>query len=266
MTSLFCSGQKVSAAGHSASLRWTLALALCTAPFALSCEASSDSDDASSGTGGAASGGVSSTSGGTSSTSGGASSGGSSSGGSSSGGASSGGASSGGASSGGSSSGGANSGGGTGACTANVDCQLDPPPTTGDPRQDCVNRINQFRQECLCLAPLERWTEGESCADEQAEYDAASNQPHAGFSDQICEPGGWGQNECPGYRSEQQVIGLCLQQMWSEGPPPSESCSGQCFQEHGHFINMTNPDFKRVACGFFTTASGDLWAVQNFSN
>lgn len=242
MTSLLCSGRKVTTAGRAVSLGWTLALALVTAPLALSCEASSDSDDASSGSGGATSGG------------------------STSGGSSSGGSSSGGASAGGAASGGASSGGGSGSCTANVDCRLDPPPTTGDVRQDCVNRINQFRQECLCLPPLERWTEGESCADEQAEYDAANNRAHGGFSDGICEPGGWGQNECPGYRSEQQVIGLCLQQMWSEGPPPSEPCTEQCFRDHGHFINMTNPDFKRVACGFFTTASGDLWAIQNFSN
>jgi hypothetical protein len=145
-----------------------------------------------------------------------------------------------------------------------VNCQLEPLASTGDIRQDCVNRVNQFRRECLCLPPLERWTEGESCADEQAAYDV-DRGPHAGFSDGICEPSGWGQNECPGYDSESQVIGYCLQQMWSEGPPPQESCEGQCFQEHGHFINMTNPKYSRVACGFATAADGSVWAVQNFS-
>jgi hypothetical protein len=126
-----------------------------------------------------------------------------------------------------------------------------------------VNRINQFREECLCLPALTRWTDGEACADEQAEYDS-TRSPHAGFSDRICD-GGIGQNECPGWGSTQQVIAGCLQQMWSEGPPPSDPCTGQCFQDHGHYINMTNPQHSRVACGFYTTPDGDIWAVQNFS-
>jgi hypothetical protein len=62
----------------------------------------------------------------------------------------------------------------------------------------------------------------------------------------------------------EDVIEGCLQRMWDEGPPPSSNCEGQCFQEHGHFINMSNPDYSEVACGFFTTPDGELWAVQNF--
>jgi hypothetical protein len=153
---------------------------------------------------------------------------------------------------------------GTSGCTADVRCTLDPPESTGDPAQDCVNRINQFRAECACLPPLERWTEGEACADEMAEYDSEEDSAHAGFQDDICE-GGSAQNECPGWRSEEQVVDGCLQAMWDEGPPPSEPCTGDCFQEYGHFINMTDPDFNKVACGFFTTDGGEVWAVQNFS-
>lgn len=154
--------------------------------------------------------------------------------------------------------------GGTGGCTPNVGCTLDAPASTGDLAQDCVNRINQFRTECACLPPLERWTEGEACADQMAEYDAGQDSAHAGFQDDVCE-GGSAQNECPGWRSEEQVVEGCLQAMWDEGPPPTESCSGACFQEHGHFINMTNERYTKVACGFFTTAGGEVWAVQNFS-
>ena len=107
-------------------------------------------------------------------------------------------------------------------------------------------------------------TDGEACADEMAQYDAEQNEAHAGHSDKICEPSG-SQNSCPGYSSNNQVIGLCLQQMWDEGPPPMDPCTGECFQEYGHFINMTSTTVNQVACGFFTTSAGKVWSVQNFS-
>jgi len=162
-------------------------------------------------------------------------------------------------------SGGTTASGGSTSCTPAVECNPEPLPPSGDVHQDCVDRINQFRVGCWCEAPLARWTEGEACADEQAAYDAARDQPHAGFSDGICESG-WGQNECPGWNSEEQILEGCLQMMYDEGPPPSQDCSGSCFQDHGHFINMTDPDFARVACGFYTTDSGEVWSVQNFAD
>ncbi|MGM0558928.1 MAG: hypothetical protein ACQEVA_21245 [Myxococcota bacterium] len=131
-------------------------------------------------------------------------------------------------------------------------CSPTPLPTTGDPREDCVRRINQFRWECQCLPPLERWHDGEQCADEQATYDAENNSPHAGFRENICSPRGSAQNECPGYGTWDSVIGTCLQQMWDEGP-------GEPFSEHGHYINMSSTQYTKVACG-----SGDGWFVQNF--
>ena len=155
---------------------------------------------------------------------------------------------------------------GTGSsCTQNLACKLSPPPSSGDIRQDCVNRINQFRKDCACLGPLERWTEGEACADKMAEHDSMTGMAHSGFSSKVCSPGGNAQNECPKYGSEASVISTCLQQMWNEGPPPQTPCNGDCFQKYGHFINMTNPKLKKVACGFHKPTSGSLWAVQNFS-
>lgn len=135
-------------------------------------------------------------------------------------------------------------------------CTPTPVPDTGDIYADCVARINQFRAECQCLPPLMRWTEGESCADMHAEYDS-TRSAHSGFRDRICANGGRAQNECPGWRSTSQVISGCLQAMWDEGP-------GEPFSAHGHYINMSNTAHSRVACGFYTTASGQLWAVQNF--
>jgi hypothetical protein len=160
-----------------------------------------------------------------------------------------------------------------GPCTVNLDCTLAAAPSTGDIRQDCVDRINQFRTTCACLKPLSRWTAGEACADMDAQYDAMKDVGHAGAMANICN---WGdaQDECPGDPSNQYVVSMCLQQMWSEGPPPAGTTIAQCespqmidtcYEAHGHFINMSNPDVKQVACGFYTTSSGAVWAAQNFS-
>jgi hypothetical protein len=164
-------------------------------------------------------------------------------------------------------------GGDGGPCTVNLGCVLSPPPSTGDIRQDCVDRINQFRTTCACLKPLARWTAGESCADMDAQYDAMKQVGHAGAMANICN---WGdaQDECPGDPSNQYVISSCLQQMWSEGPPPAGTTVAQCespqmidtcYEMHGHFINMSDPANNQVACGFYTTSSGAVWAAQNFS-
>jgi uncharacterized protein YkwD len=127
--------------------------------------------------------------------------------------------------------------------------------STGDPAQDCVDRVNQLRWQCQCLPPLERWTEGEACANQHAEYDSV-NGTHAGWRDDICLPKKPAQNECPGYNSNGHVISTCLQQMWDEGPGD--------FPDHGHYNNMTNPAYSLVACGVYETDSNKVWSVQNF--
>ena len=153
--------------------------------------------------------------------------------------------------------------GGGGSCVKNIGCKLAAPASSGDIYQDCVDRINQVLTQCACLPALARNPQGEACADQMAEYDAGKNEAHAGTTDKICEPRG-SQNECPGYASNNQVMSLCFQQMWDEGPPPAGSCTGDCYEQHGHFINMTDKSVTKVACGFYTTASGKVWAVQNF--
>ena len=45
--------------------------------------------------------------------------------------------------------------------------------------------------------------------------------------------------------------------MWKEGP-------GTDFSAHGHYINMTNTKYTKVACGFATTSAGKIWSVQDF--
>lgn len=132
-------------------------------------------------------------------------------------------------------------------------CAPAPLPTTGDPAQDCVDRINQLRFECQCLPPLARWTDAEMCTDSQAADDQASGQAHSHFP--AC--GENAQNTCPDWPSEGQVVAGCLQSMWDEGP-------GDFNQGHGHYINMTNPAYSKVACGFSTGQNG-VWSNQNFA-
>jgi hypothetical protein len=154
-------------------------------------------------------------------------------------------------------------GGSSGACTPDYGCKPTS-PNTGDPYADCVARVNQFRA-CVCLPPLARWSAGEACADQDAQYDSEQNTAHAGFTAKICTAGN-AQDECPSWGgSYPSVISGCLQSMFDEGPPPTATCSGSCYQDHGHYINMTGTKYKSgVACGFYTMSSGKIWAVQNF--
>lgn len=119
-------------------------------------------------------------------------------------------------------------------------------------RQACVDRVNGFRAT-LGLSPLMRWTEQETCTDAQAKSDSQSGEAHGAFGS--CKEGA--QNECPGWGSIEDTIHSCLQSMWDEGP-------GEPYSEHGHYINMSNPDYTKVACGFHETANGKVWAIQNF--
>jgi hypothetical protein len=150
--------------------------------------------------------------------------------------------------------------GGSSGCTPDYACQPTA-PNTGDYHADCVARVNQFRA-CVCLPPLARWTAGEACAAEDAAYDP-SHSAHAGFIAKICSPEGYAQDECPAWPSETSVVSGCLQQMFDEGPPPTDPCDGSCFEMYGHFINMTNTSYTMVACGI-ATVSGQITAVQDF--
>jgi hypothetical protein len=137
-------------------------------------------------------------------------------------------------------------------------CRPAPAPSTADPHADCVARINRFRWECQCLPPLERWMDGEDCTDSNAQYDSV-NGVHASFYDIPCGSGARAQNECPGWPSRDHVITGCLQSMWDEGPE-----DGNPNTVNGHYETMATTTYTRVACGFYTTPSGEVWGVQNF--
>jgi hypothetical protein len=115
---------------------------------------------------------------------------------------------------------------------------------------DCVEGINRYRRT-KGLPDLLRWTTAEVCVDREASADSLTNTPHSAFG--MCSE--IAQNECPGWPGplDKALIDDCLRVMWAEGPGG------------GHYDNMTNPFYKRVSCGFSTTAAGDVWATQDFA-
>jgi hypothetical protein len=117
----------------------------------------------------------------------------------------------------------------------------------------CLETINGYRAS-VGLPALSDWTEKEGCADGQAERDAGSGDPHGAFGS--C--GESAQNECPDWPGPpESAIVPCLGMMWEEGP-------GTDYSRHGHYLNMTNPSYTKVACGFHEKGDGTVWAVQDF--
>ncbi len=127
------------------------------------------------------------------------------------------------------------------------------PAMPGGPAQQCVDTINQYRKRQQ-LAPVVRWVAGEACASDQARTDAQAGQPHGSFG----RCGELAQNVCPGWPGPlDQVTAPCLQSMANEGP-------GADYAAHGHYLNMMNPRYTRVACGYAGAPQGQVWAVQDF--
>lgn len=120
-------------------------------------------------------------------------------------------------------------------------------------RARCVDKINAYRQT-LGLRAYEAWSEQAACSDQEAASDAQSGKAHGAFGK--CTE--MAQNECPGWPGPPEtMIDKCLEAMWAEGP-------GTDFNKHGHYLNMSSTKYTKVACGFFQTADGKWWSVQNF--
>jgi hypothetical protein len=122
----------------------------------------------------------------------------------------------------------------------------------GEAHQHCVDRINEFRATEGKPA-YARWADQEACASDEARQDAISGESHGAFP----QCGELAQNECPGYDSIEEALGSCLDRMWAEGP-------GTDFDAHGHYLNMSSTKYTEVACGFYTTSSGEVWVVQDY--
>jgi hypothetical protein len=121
-------------------------------------------------------------------------------------------------------------------------------------RAQCVQIINADRATLSpASAPLTEDTAEEACVDGQAKADFTANTAHSAFGN--CNESA--QDECPNWPGPPSAIMTkCLAQMWAEGPP----AAGQ----DNHWLNMSNAHYKKVACGFYQTPSGDWWATQDF--
>lgn len=121
----------------------------------------------------------------------------------------------------------------------------------------CLETVNAFRAT-EDLAPLKLWSDSASCLARQAATDAASGTAHGSFG--VCAERA--QNTCPGWPSDtslakqRSVLRSCVQMMWNEGP-------GSDFSKHGHYLNMVNPAYSKVGCGFHH-AAGRLWINMDF--
>lgn len=134
------------------------------------------------------------------------------------------------------------------------DIEIGPNDPYADVRQQTVERINALRAT-LALAPLSEWSSAESCADGQAHADFTSGTPHSAFG--RCHESA--QNECPGWPSTAQIPTGCIQLMWNEGP-------GTDYSVHGHYINMTNTSYRKVAIGFYESSNHQVWALMDFAH
>jgi hypothetical protein len=121
-------------------------------------------------------------------------------------------------------------------------------------RAQCVQIINADRATLSPASPpLTEDTAEEACVDGQAMADFTANTAHSAFGK--CKESA--QDECPNWPGPPSAIMTkCLAQMWAEGPP----AAGQ----DNHWLNMSNAQYKKVACGFYQTPSGNWWATQDF--
>ena len=112
--------------------------------------------------------------------------------------------------------------------------------------------MNDYRAR-VGVGPMSQRTDKESCADNQARSDARSRTAHGAFGQ--CRESA--QNECPAWSgSLDVVVERCLAMMFAEGPG-----SGP---EHGHYVNMTDREYRSAACGIFSGSDGEIWMVHDF--
>ena len=161
----------------------------------------------------------------------------------------------------------------TGATSASTGSGADPLEAA---RVACVDKINALRTT-KGLPALARWTEAETCVDQQATEDEKSGMAHGAWigGKYLCN--GSGQNECLGAGSA--GIEGCLDSMWGE--KDQAGCAGcdACADAYnpscpncdfygkntgdvcGHYVNMSAKYFTKVACGFSSLGG---WDAINF--
>ena len=128
-------------------------------------------------------------------------------------------------------------------------------------REDCLAKINEYRAtedlEPLALASEEKQT----CADKQSADDLKSGKAHGHFGD--C--GEWAQNSGPNFNGSFQknasaVADYYLEMMWNEKKlvesGEADLNSDADYGKIGHYKNMRNKSYTKVACGIALSSDG----------
>ena len=129
-------------------------------------------------------------------------------------------------------------------------------------REDCLAKINAYRAtenlEPLTLASEEK----QSCADKQSADDLKSNKAHGHFGD--C--GEFAQNSGPNFSGSFQknasaVADYYLEMMWNEKKlvesGEADLNSDADYSKIGHYKNMRNTSYTKVACGIALSSDGN---------
>ena len=137
-------------------------------------------------------------------------------------------------------------------------------------REDCLAKINEYRAtenlDPLTLAPEEKQT----CTDNQAADDLASNKAHGHFGD--CGEGA--QNSGPNFntswrKTATEATEAFLKMMWEDEKAlvtsgKRDPDKKEDYSYIGHYLNMKG-NYKTVACGIALTEDGKKgWLNINF--
>ena len=123
-------------------------------------------------------------------------------------------------------------------------------------REDCLAIINEYR----ATENLKPYTlaseEKQKCADKQSADDLASNSAHGHFGD--C--GESAQNSGPNFSGSFQknasaVAQSYLKMMWEDEKAKVQEGVTD-YNQIGHYLNMKNTSFTKVACGIALSADG----------
>lgn len=129
-------------------------------------------------------------------------------------------------------------------------------------REDCLAKINEYRAtenlKPLALASEEK----QACADKQSADDLASNVAHGHFGD--C--GEFAQNSGPNFSGSWQknasaVAEYYLKMMWEDEKAlvtsgKRDPDKKEDYPYIGHYLNMKNTSYTKVACGISLSADG----------
>ena len=125
-----------------------------------------------------------------------------------------------------------------------------------DWREDCLAKINEYRAT-EDLPPLTLASEGkQTCADKQSADDLKTNEAHGHFGD--C--GEFAQNSGPNFSGSWQknasaVAEYYLKMMWEDEKAKAEKGVTE-YAQIGHYLNMKNTSYTKVACGIALSADG----------